>query len=229
MLSPQPRHLTRATQAHGLELLRGLCGPQQPCKEQGPGRACLLLCKPAQASSLSRAKTLEIGAKPCARPPPRAPWNRQAVENQAPAWQGLARGSVPRGKALPASLPQTATDCPSTSPVPRRPPSGHILTRTPTLKGAQQPGCFRPRQGMGGPALAGDPGTSGPTGNSQPGAWRRAGEDRSPGAACPLGICMQVQAPDMSWNPSPENKTLRESRAQKTNGCRTKVTPTLAC
>lgn len=132
---------------------------------------------------------------------------------------------MPRGKALPASLPQTATDCPSTSPVPRRPPSGHILTRTPTLKGAQQPGCFRPRQGMGGPALAGDPGTSGPTGNSQPGAWRRAGEDRSPGAACPLGICMQVQAPDMSWNPSPENKTLRESRAQKTNGCRTKVTP----
>lgn len=49
------------------------------------------------------------------------------------------------------------------------------------------------------------------------------------GAHWPLGICMQVLVPCMSRNLSPENKTLRESRPQKTNGGRAKLAPALAC
>ena len=49
------------------------------------------------------------------------------------------------------------------------------------------------------------------------------------GARWPLGICMQVLVLYMSRNPSPENKTLRECRPQKTNGSRVKLTPALAC
>lgn len=163
-------------------------------------------------------------------PPPQEPWRRPAVGNQAQAWQGSAgagRGSVPRGEALPTSLPQTATDCPSSSRVPEDLPAvtlskGHHSQRD------RQSGCFRPPWGMVVPASEEALGLPGLL-ETHSLVLGREQARTDPGAASALGICMPVQAPNMSWNPSPENKTLRESRPQKTNGCRAKVAATLAC
>lgn len=51
-------------------------------------------------------RPLGTGAMHPPGPPPGVPWNQQAVENQAQAWQGIGQGSVPRGKDLPTSLPK---------------------------------------------------------------------------------------------------------------------------
>lgn len=110
-------------------------------------------------------------------------------------------------------------------------PSQQPLSHGDTLsQRVLQPGCFRPRPGRlaghGGPSLTGGPWTSEPCWELS--AWGSAKSRRGqiPGWASPLGICMQVQARNMSWNPSTENKTLRECGPRKTNGCGAKVTAT---
>lgn len=145
------------------------------------------------------------------RPLP-APRSWQAVGNQTPAWQGLGRGSVPRGKGLPTSLPQTATDCPGSSQAPPKTSQWPLSHRPACSQRGQRSGYFRPRQGTVVPASQEARGLPGLMG-TQPGAWQRAGEDSSRGRLS-SGICMQVQAPNMSWNPSPENKTLREPASE---------------
>lgn len=135
LLFPQPRHLTRTTQAFCIPV--AVQSPSSPgnvsvgglvlsvlllaWQKQGLGSARPLLCKPAQASSLTTAKTLERGAVNAFGPSPNTlelAGSRKPDPGLAGAWQGLGRGSVPRGKSLPTSLPQTTTNCSSNSQVP---------------------------------------------------------------------------------------------------------------
>lgn len=145
-----------------------------------------------------------------ARAPPRAlglAGSGKPDPGLAGAWQGAqcqgARPCQPPSPKQPPIVP-AAPKSPEDLPV-AAVSQGRLLSKGPA-------GWLLPATtGPSGPRLAGGLGTSGPAGNPQP---EPGGEQArtDPEGPCPLGICMQVQAPSMSWNPSPENKTLRESR-----------------
>lgn len=221
-LVPPAKALDEATGAHRRSASLWLCSPpgsQWRCLWQ------LVLCilplawqtagprhhppLTARASSWTTAKTLERWA--VSGPGPSLSALELAGSGKqdpglAGAWQGApCQGARPCQPPSPKQQPivPAAPKSPEDLPV-ATVSRGRLLSKGPAVW------LLPATTGPGGPCLAGGPGTSGPAGNSQP---ELGGEQArtDPEGPCPLGICMQVQAPNMSWNPSPENKTLRES------------------
>lgn len=149
-----------------------------------------------------------------ARPLPKRPGTGRQWETRPGLGRGLEGAQCRGARPCQPLSPKQQPIVPAAPKSPERPPSGYCLTGTPDLKGASrlaasghdrawwsQP-CRRPWDFRACWEL-----TAGRLAESRRG--------QIPGAAWPLGICMQVLAPNMSWNPSPENKTLRESSLRR--------------
>lgn len=136
----------------------------------------------------------------------------------ARACQGLSAEGQGPANLFPPDSDQLSQRLPNCPPKTSRQAS---LTWRPCSQRGQQPGCFRPQSAKldshGGLSLMRSPGTSEP--RWEPTAWSSRRGARQDWQAGPVGICMQVQAWNMSWNLSTENKTPRERSPQQTNGC----------